>query len=25
LRVGGDGSEDEKRKERIEELKLLFE
>ncbi|RAL14636.1 DEAD/DEAH box helicase [Aspergillus homomorphus CBS 101889] len=25
LRVGGDGSEDEKKKERIEELKLLFE
>jgi DNA repair protein RAD5 len=25
LRVGGDGSEDEKRKERIEELKMLFE
>lgn len=25
LRVGGDGSEEERRKERIEELKLLFE
>ncbi|PWY67184.1 hypothetical protein BO70DRAFT_323855 [Aspergillus heteromorphus CBS 117.55] len=25
LRVGGDGSEDEKKKDRIEELKLLFE
>ncbi|RJE20970.1 hypothetical protein PHISCL_06706 [Aspergillus sclerotialis] len=25
LRVGGDGNEDEKKKERIEELKLLFE
>ncbi|PYI08983.1 hypothetical protein BO78DRAFT_55190 [Aspergillus sclerotiicarbonarius CBS 121057] len=25
LRVGGDGSEDEKKKERIEELRLLFE
>lgn len=25
LRVGGDGAEDEKKKERIEELKLLFE
>ena len=25
LRVGGDGTEDEKKKERIEELKLLFE
>lgn len=25
LRVGGDGGEDERRKERIEELKLLFE
>ena len=25
LRVGGDGSEDEKKKERVEELKLLFE
>ncbi|OJJ51004.1 hypothetical protein ASPZODRAFT_155995 [Penicilliopsis zonata CBS 506.65] len=25
LRVGGDGSEDERKKERIEELKLLFE
>lgn len=25
LRVGGDGAEDEKKKDRIEELKLLFE
>ena len=25
LRVGGDGSEDEKKKERVEELRLLFE